>query len=99
MVQQHGPMSQDATCTDAPAQGTAADGSLRVVLADDHGGYRIGLARAISGHGRLAHLGVRLDPARNEALDGDGLVGDGVAVVAAREDLEVARQVEELLGS
>ncbi|HEX5911367.1 MAG TPA: response regulator transcription factor [Thermoleophilaceae bacterium] len=47
-------MSQDATCTDAPAQDAAAERSLRVVLADDHGGYRIGLARAIAGHGRLA---------------------------------------------
>ena len=53
-MQQHGVMSQDATCTDAPAEGTAPERSLRVVLADDHGGYRIGLARAIATHRRLA---------------------------------------------
>jgi len=47
-------MSSDATCTDAPAQGTTPERSLRVVLADDHGGYRIGLARAIAGHHLLA---------------------------------------------
>ncbi|WP_460830658.1 acetate/propionate family kinase [Nocardioides hungaricus] len=46
----------------------------------------------------LAHLGVRLDAAANAALDGEGVIGDGVVVVAAREDLEIARQVEELLG-
>jgi two-component system nitrate/nitrite response regulator NarL len=47
-------MSQDATCADAPAHGTTPERSLRVVLADDHGGYRIGLARAIAGHEQLA---------------------------------------------
>ena len=46
----------------------------------------------------LAHLGVRLDAAANAALDSEGVIGDGVVVVAAREDLEMARQVEELLG-
>jgi acetate kinase len=45
----------------------------------------------------LAHLGVRLDAEANAALDGEGVIGDGVVVVAAREDLEIARQVEELL--
>lgn len=47
----------------------------------------------------LGHLGVRLDAAANATLDGEGVIGDGVVVVAAREDLEMARQVEELLGS
>lgn len=47
----------------------------------------------------LGHLGVRLDAAANVTLDGEGVIGDGVVVVAAREDLEMARQVEELLGS
>lgn len=47
---------------------------------------------------RLGHLGVRLDAERNAALDGEGVVGAGVVVVEAREDLEIARQVEELLG-
>lgn len=45
----------------------------------------------------LGHLGVRLDAAAHEALEGEGVIGDGVVVVAAREDLEMARQVEELL--
>ena len=46
----------------------------------------------------LAHLGVRVDAERNLALDGDGAIGDGVVVVEAREDLEIERQVRELLG-
>ena len=47
--------------------------------------------------GRLAHLGVRLDPARNDAVGGDGVVGEGVVVVEAREDLEIDRRVRALL--
>ncbi len=45
----------------------------------------------------LAHLGIDLDGVRNEAADGDALVGDGVAVVEAREDLEIERQVRAVL--
>jgi acetate kinase len=50
----------------------------------------------------LGFLGVHLDAARNEALDGDGIVSssDGVPavlVVRAREDIEIARQVRTLL--
>lgn len=45
----------------------------------------------------LAHLGIGLDRDRNEAADGDALVGDGVAVVEAREDLEIERQVRAVL--
>jgi acetate kinase len=45
----------------------------------------------------LAHLGVRIDEERNVAADGDAVVGDGVVVVQAREDLEVERQVRSLL--
>jgi acetate kinase len=46
---------------------------------------------------RLAHLGVRIDEPRNLAADGDGVIGDGVVVVGAREDLEIDRQVRTLL--
>jgi len=45
----------------------------------------------------LGHLGVRIDAGRNDAADGDGLVGDGVVVVEAREDLEIERQVRSVL--
>ena len=51
---------------------------------------------------RLSHLGVAIDPSRNDAVDGDVDVrapGSPVAVLAvrAREDLEIARQVRALL--
>ncbi|HEU5035405.1 MAG TPA: acetate/propionate family kinase [Nocardioides sp.] len=45
----------------------------------------------------LAHLGVRIDEPRNVEVDGDGVVGDGVVVVEAREDLEIERQVRSVL--
>ena len=52
---------------------------------------------------RLGFLGIRLDDSRNEALRGDGFVSSrwgsapAVLVVEAREDLEIARHVRELL--
>jgi acetate kinase len=51
---------------------------------------------------RLAILGVALDPARNLAVNGDTEIGTShsrvrVAVVTAREDLELARQARQLL--
>jgi len=51
---------------------------------------------------RLAYLGVAVDPAANEAVTGDAdLTAAGATVrtvvVAAREDLEIARQVHERL--
>ncbi|MGY2704579.1 acetate/propionate family kinase [Nocardioides sp. HB32] len=45
----------------------------------------------------LAHLGVRIDEERNRAAEGDALLGEGVAVVEAREDLEIDRQVRSFL--
>jgi acetate kinase len=50
----------------------------------------------------LGFLGLRLDPDRNRLLEGDGEIGaDGAAtrllVVAAREDLQIAREVRQLL--
>jgi acetate kinase len=51
----------------------------------------------------LSFLGVRVDAARNASADGDTDITDpGAAVrtfvIAAREDLEIARQVREILG-
>lgn len=51
-------------------------------------------ARVVDG---LGFLGLRLDPDRNAAANGDAVVGEGVVVVAAREDIVIARQVRELL--
>ena len=53
---------------------------------------------------RLQHLGLGIDASRNDAARGDSdLTADGAAarvlVVAAAEDLEVAREVERLLGT
>jgi acetate kinase len=55
--------------------------------------------RAVDG---LGFLGVALDPAKNQAADGDAIVGItggevGIVVVTAREDLEIARQVRAAL--
>jgi acetate kinase len=51
----------------------------------------------------LEYLGVAVNPGQNEAARGDANVSApgapaGVAVVTAREDLEIVRQVEDLLG-
>jgi acetate kinase len=51
----------------------------------------------------LEHLGLAVNPGQNEAARGDANVSapgspGGVAVVTAREDLEIAGQVERLLG-
>jgi acetate kinase len=51
----------------------------------------------------LEYLGVAVNPGQNEAARGDANVSApgspaGVAVVTAREDLEIVRQVETLLG-
>jgi acetate kinase len=50
----------------------------------------------------LGFLGVAINAAKNEAADGDAVIGItdgsvGVAVVTAREDLEIARQVRAAL--
>ncbi len=52
---------------------------------------------------RLAFLGVRLDPAKNVRTDGDVDLSQADAavrtlVIRAREDLEMARQAEGVLG-
>jgi acetate kinase len=50
----------------------------------------------------LEYLGIAVNPGQNEAARGDANVSApgasaGVAVVTAREDLEIVRQVENLL--
>ena len=52
----------------------------------------------------LSFLGVRVDEGRNTGADGDTEITEpgapvGTFVIAAREDLEIARQVREILGS
>ena len=74
----------------------AAAGGLDVLVFTGGVGEHSADLRAAVAEG-LAHLGVRLDAAANDALDGEGVIGAGVVVVAAREDLEIARQVEGLL--
>jgi acetate kinase len=52
---------------------------------------------------RLTFLGVAVDAARNGGCEGDGEIGGGapvrVAVVSAREDVEMARETRALLSS
>ena len=52
---------------------------------------------------RLAWLGLGIDAAANEAVDGDAVISAdatsvGTVVVAAREDLQIAHEVRDLLG-
>ena len=51
----------------------------------------------------LGFLGAAIDPARNEAAQGDAVIGlddspVGVVVIVAREDIEIAREVRGVLG-
>jgi acetate kinase len=53
---------------------------------------------------RLGFLGIRLDDSKNKGLSGDGIASlvdtaPAVLVVEAREDIEIARHVRELLAS
>lgn len=80
----------------------AAAGGLDVLVFTGGVGEHVPEVRSAAAGG-LAHLGIRLDEAANIGLDGEGDVGaPGAAartvVVAAREDLEIERQVRELLG-
>ena len=52
---------------------------------------------------RLAFLGVAVDPRRNATAEPDAVLsapgpGPAVLVVAAREDVEIAREVRRVLG-
>ena len=47
----------------------------------------------------LGFLGIEVDHERNETARGDCEIGDGVLVVEAREDIEIAHEVRVLLGA
>jgi acetate kinase len=79
----------------------AALGGLDAVVFTGGVGERSAAVRAGSAE-RLAFLGVAVDPARNEQAAGDAVIsGRGAsaraAVIAAREDLEMARQARAAL--
>jgi acetate kinase len=83
---------------------TAALGGLDALVFTGGVGERSGPVRAGAADG-LGFLGVALDAARNAAADGAGDVDVSgpdarvrTLVIAAREDLEIARQVRALLG-
>jgi acetate kinase len=81
---------------------TAATGGLDLlVFTGGVGEHSWPVREALSGS--LAHLGLAVDPDRNRATAADGdISADGAAVrtvvVTAREDLEIRRQVLEVLG-
>jgi acetate kinase len=82
---------------------TAAIGGLDVLVMTGGVGEHAPLVRGRVAD-RLAYLGIRLDPGRNESASGDADIsaaGAGVrtVVVTAREDLEIARQVAEHLSA
>lgn len=81
---------------------TAAAGGVDALIFTGGIGEHAPLVRARAAGG-LAHLGVLIDPATNDAADGDTDVGaPGAAVrtfvIEAREDLQIAREVRGLLG-
>ncbi len=81
---------------------TAAAGGLDVLVFTGGVGEHAPDVRSATAGG-LAHLGVRLDHTVNADLESDGDIGAADAptrtvVVTAREDLEIERQVWELLG-
>ena len=80
---------------EAGAMAAAAGGLDVLVFTGGVGEHAPELRSAVVGS--LAHLDVRVD-GRNDTAAGDAVVGDGVVVVEAREDLEIARQVTALLG-
>ena len=80
---------------------TAATGGLDLLVLTGGVGEHAWQVRAALAEG-LAHLGVAVDPARNRATTADAdISAPGAAartvVVTAREDLEIRRQVLDLL--
>jgi len=80
---------------------TAAVGGLDVLVMTGGIGEHTPLVRALVAS-RLSYLGVDIDPAANERADADAdITGAGAAactvVVTAREDVEITRQVAELV--
>ena len=79
------------------AMAAAMDGLDALVFTGGVGEHASAIrARAADG---LGFLGLAVDPARNAGAGGDAEIGDRVLVVTAREDLEMARQVRELIRS
>jgi acetate kinase len=82
------------------AMAATLDG-LEVLVFTGGVGERSAQVRELACEG-LSHLGVAIDPSRNDAVDGDGDVRSkeaavAVLVIRAREDLEIARQARALL--
>jgi acetate kinase len=78
----------------AAAMAAAMDGLDALVFTGGVGEHAPAIrARAADG---LGFLGVAVDPDRNAARS-DAVIGDRALVVAAREDLEMARQVRSLI--
>jgi acetate kinase len=80
----------------------AALGGVESLVFTGGVGERAPVVRALAADG-LGFLGVEVDAASNEAATGDAEIGRAgapvrVLVLAAREDLEIARQVRALLG-
>jgi acetate kinase len=80
---------------------TAAAGGLDVLAFTGGIGERSPVVRRRAAD-RLAHLGVEVDAARNDAVGSDSDVSSDAArartlVIHAREDLEIARETRELL--
>jgi acetate kinase len=81
---------------------TASLGGLDVLVFTGGVGERAPAVRERAADG-IGYLGVALDGERNRSLQGEGEIGaEGAAVrtvvVEAREDLEIARQVRDVLG-
>jgi acetate kinase len=79
----------------------AAAGGLDVLAFTGGVGEHSATVRALAGD-RLAHLGVVVDSARNQEVDGDADIGASGAtartlVITAREDLQVAHETRDLL--
>ncbi len=86
--------------TGIAAMAAAAGGLESVVFTGGVGEHSATVRREAAE--RLAWLGLAIDAERNAALDGDGdLTGEGAAVstlvVTAREDVQVAQEVRQLL--
>jgi acetate kinase len=82
------------------AMAAAAGGLDVLAFTGGIGEHSTGVRRLAAG--RLTHLGVQLDMERNDAADGDADIGvEGAVartlVITAREDLQIAREVRDVL--
>jgi two-component system nitrate/nitrite response regulator NarL len=95
-----GVMYPAATAPDGGGQGPTASEPMRVVIADDHETYRLGLARAIRRFGTLDLVGEAADGV--DALNVVREASPEVALLDVRmpglDGLEVARRLQELGG-